>query len=239
MVFLDEQVTWRIALGAAIVLASVAVVVTAGDRGGRRAVRRVSAPTRRPSRPRPASGRRRSLAAPQELRDRANGPRRRSPVVRSLTYIETKRSATAASMPRPNWSAYSSASSRWSSPQAIASRSTAERSPSRSMSRRATLTPSGSGGPVSSSHHSPRSTHLDEPVLAERQLTLVDQEPDRRRGRSRPRPGSARTAARGTANSPSTRRSVRNAVVIAPGTTISSVRSSSSASGSRATTTGP
>ena len=41
------------------------------------------------------------------------------------------------------------------------------------------------------------------------------------------------------ANSPRRIRSVRNAVVIRPGTAISTPRSSSSVSGSRATTIGP
>ena len=109
-----------------------------------------------PRSPRPAAAARR----------RRRGPPRRSPAVSSFTYISMKRSATASSMPRPNWSAYSSASSRFSSPQRIASASTSERSSMRSMSRRATLTPSGSGSPVSSSHHSPRSSTLCSPTSA-------------------------------------------------------------------------
>ena len=44
-------------------------------------------------------------------------------------------------------------------------------------SRRATLTPSGSGSPVSSSHHSPRSSDLLQPSAAVGQLALVDEQP--------------------------------------------------------------
>ena len=81
--------------------------------------------------------------------------------------------------------------------------------------------------------------HLVQAEVGERQLALVDQQPERRRGRTRPRPGSARTAARGYGISPSTSRSVRNAVVIAPGITISLPRRSSTEAGSRPTTIGP
>jgi len=49
------------------------------------------------------------------------------------------------------------------------------------MSRRTVLTPSGSGSPVSSSHHSPRSRHFFEPFVAIRQLAFVDHRPARAR----------------------------------------------------------
>ena len=101
-------------------------------------------------------------------------------------------------------------------PAAIASRRTAERSWRRSTSRRATLTPNGSGRPVSSSHHSPRSSTLCEPELPERELALVDQQPVvRTPGGDLVRDLLERQLAIG--KSPSTSRSVRKAVVIAPG----------------------
>src|SRR4029450_4574078 len=112
--------------------------------------------------------------------------------------MPTKRSVSPSSRPRPNCIAYFIASSRLSSPARIDSRSTSERSCSFSSprSRRATLMPSGSGRPVSSSHHSPRSTDFSgptdaavkQPPFAEvdrlleaerrvRQLALVNQQP--------------------------------------------------------------
>ena len=77
VLFLDEQVTWRVLLGAAIVLASVAVVLAAGVRSRRRAVLRVAAT--RPSRRRPARGTPRSRRPVGGARRRRSVPRRRSP----------------------------------------------------------------------------------------------------------------------------------------------------------------
>ena len=106
-----------------------------------------------------------ALGAAHQLAHRLRGPRRRSRTSARSTYMPTKRSASSVSSPRPNWSAYSIASSRLSSPAWIESRSTSESSNrfSAPMSRRATFAPSGSGSPVSSSHHSPRSTTFFSP----------------------------------------------------------------------------
>src|SRR5581483_8130942 len=98
----------------------------------------------------------------------ATAARPRSPMssVRSLTYIETKRSAVSASMPRPKSRAYAIASSRCSSAASIASRNTADTSSSRSTSRRTPTSPSGSGRPTCSCHHTPRSSSFVRPATA-------------------------------------------------------------------------
>ena len=154
--------------------------------------------------------------------------------------MPTKRSASSSSRPRPNWSAYSSARSRLSRPARIDSASTSEssRRVSGPRSRRATFAPSGSGRPVSSSHHSPRSTTLCSPAAAYVSCPSWMSSP----ASALPDRTSSMIWSNGTSRqrySPSRSWSVRNAVVIRPGTAISTRRRSSSSSSSRATTIGP
>src|SRR6266540_2524385 len=120
------------------------------------------------------------------------------------------------------------ASSRLSSPARIDSRSTSDRSCSVSSprSRRATLIPSGSGNPVSSSHHSPRSIDFSRPSDGYVSCPSWMSRP----ASARPSRTSSRILSKGrtrNGNVPRQSRSVRNAVVSSPGTTISVSRNSS------------